>query len=76
MSAVCGNCVHCFSGAVDANLQRQHECRANPPAVTFVPTVQGVAKFTGYPTVADNFPACGIYEPLPNSQLRGIQLPP
>lgn len=66
----CGGCVHCGATELNAELKREYECRANPPAVAFIPMQQGIVRFAGYPCIQQHTPACGVYEPLPPTLIK------
>lgn len=75
---VCSRCIHCCPLGLATDLQRENECRANPPTVQFFPTQSGqVVKVCGFPTVKDDSPACGLFEPKPEmlKGLKSIKIP-
>lgn len=62
----CGSCRHWHQVPIDVNnlsAPRPGECRGAPPATGLVPGPQGPMRYTLYPLLPAEFPACGRHEP-------------
>ena len=63
----CGSCrffVLLPKQTVDLSEPSQGQCRSMPPSCGLMLTPQGPVKFTDYPQMSPEFPACSLHDPV------------